>query len=80
MQKLKLQYFGYLVERAKSFGKDPDDGKDWGQEEKGTTEDEMAGWQHRLDGHESEWTPGDSEGEESTVCCSAWSWTHLATE
>ena len=38
--------------------KDTDAGKDWGQEEKGMTEDEMAGWHHRLDGHESEWTPG----------------------
>ena len=40
------------------IGKDSDAGRDWGQEEKGTTEDEMAGWHHRLDGHESEWTPG----------------------
>ena len=39
-------------------GKDPDAGRDWGQEEKGTTEDEMAGWHHQLDGHEFEWTPG----------------------
>ena len=45
---------------AKSWltGKDSDAGRDWGQEEKGTIEDEMAGWHHRLDGHESEWTPG----------------------
>ena len=45
---------------AKSWfiGKDPDAGRDWGQEEKGTTEDEMAGWHHRLDGHGLEWTPG----------------------
>ena len=45
---------------AKSWliGKDSDAGRDWGQEEKGTTEDEMAGWHHWLDGHESEWTPG----------------------
>ena len=40
------------------IGKDPDTGRDWGQEEKGTTEDEMAGWHHRLDGHEFEWTLG----------------------
>ena len=40
------------------IGKDPDAGRDWGQEEKGTTEDEIAGWHHRLDGHEFEWTPG----------------------
>ena len=47
MLKLKLQYFGHI-------GIDPDAGRDWGQEEKGMTEDEMAGWHHRLDGHESE--------------------------
>ena len=40
------------------IGKDPDAGRDWGQEKKETTEDEMAGWHHRLDGHEFEWTPG----------------------
>ena len=44
------------------FGKDPDAGKDWGQEEKGTTEDEMAGWHHQLDAHEFEWTPGVDDG------------------
>ena len=49
MLKLKLQYFGDLMGRV-----DPDAGRDWGQEEKGTTEDEMAGWHHRLDGHEFE--------------------------
>ena len=43
--------------------KDPDAGKDWGQEEKGMTEDEMAGWHHRLDGRESEWTLGDGDGQ-----------------
>ena len=42
--------------------KDPDAGKDWGQEEKGASEDEMVGWHHRLNGHEFEQTPGDSEG------------------
>ena len=49
--KLKLQYFGYLMRRVDSLEK-TDAGRDWGQEEKGTTEDEMAGWHHRLDGHE----------------------------
>ena len=44
MLKLKLQYFGHLMRRADSLGTDPDAGKDWGQEEKGTTEDEMVGW------------------------------------
>ena len=52
--------------------KDSDTGRDWGQEEKGTTEDEMAGWHHRLNGHESEQTLGDSEGQGSLVCCSPW--------
>ena len=51
MLKLKLQYFGHLMGRVLT-GKDPDAGRDWGQEEKGTTEDEMAGWHHRLHGHE----------------------------
>ena len=55
MLKLKLQYFGHLMRRVDSFiGKDSDAGRDWGQEEKGMTEDEMAGWHHRLDGCESE--------------------------
>ena len=52
MLKLKLQYFGHLMRRADSLEKNPDAGKDWGQEEKGKTEDEMAGWHHWLDGHE----------------------------
>ena len=52
MLKLKLQYFGHLMQRVDSFGKDPDGGRDGGQEEKGTTEYEMAGWHHRLNGHE----------------------------
>ena len=51
MLKLKLQYFGYLMQRIDS-GKDPDSGRDWGQEEKGTTEDEVAGWHHQLNGYE----------------------------
>ena len=56
---------------AKSWliGKDSDAGRDWGQEEKGTTEDVMAGWHHRLDGHEFEWTPGDGDGQGGLVCC-----------
>ena len=55
--------------KSRLTGKDPDAGKDWGQEEKGTTEDEMVGWHHWLNGHESEWTPGDGEGPGSLVCC-----------
>ena len=54
------------------IGKDSDAGRDWGQEEKGTTEDEMAGWHHRFDGHESEWTPGDGDGQGGLVCCDSW--------
>ena len=52
MLKLKLQYFGHLMRRADSLEK-TDAGRGWGQEEKGTTEDEMAGWHHRLNGRES---------------------------
>ena len=52
--------------------KDPDAGKDWGQEEKGVTEHELVGWHHRLDGHEFEQTLEDSEGWGSLVCCSPW--------
>ena len=53
-------------------GKDPDAGKDWRQEEKEMTEDEMAGQHYRLDGHEFEQTPGDGQGQGSLVCCSSW--------
>ena len=52
MLKLKLQYFGHLMRRVDFIGKDADAGKDWGQEEKGTPEDETAGSHHQLDGHE----------------------------
>ena len=54
------------------IGKDPEAGKDWGQEEKGTTEDEIVGWHHWLNGHEFEQTLGDSKGQRSLVCCSPW--------
>ena len=59
---------------AKSWliGKDSDAGRDWGQEGKGTTEEEMAGWHHWLDGHESEWTPGVGDGQGGLVCCDSW--------
>ena len=50
---LKVQYFDHLMRRVDSL-EDSDAGRDWGQKEKGTTEDEMAGWHHRLDGHEFE--------------------------
>ena len=59
---------------AKSWliGKDFDAGRDWGQEEKGMTEDEMAGWHHWLDGYKFEWTPGVDDGQEGLVCCDSW--------
>ena len=53
-------------------GKDPDAGKDGGQEEKGARKDEMVGWHHLLNGHEFDQTQGDSEGEGSLTCCSPW--------
>ena len=59
------------MQRADSL-KDPDAGKDRGQEEKGATEDEMVGWHQRLNGREFEQTPGDSEGQGSLVCCGPW--------
>ena len=52
--------------------KDPDAGKDWGQEEKGTTENEMVGWHHRRNGHAFGWTPGVGDGQGGLVCCGLW--------
>ena len=73
MLKLKLQYFGYLMGRTDSLEKkDSHAEKDWGQEAKGTMEDEMVGWHHWLSEHEFEQTLGDSEGQGSLVCCSSW--------
>ena len=72
--KPKIQSFGQLIE------KDPDAGKDRGQEEKGATEDEMVGWYHQLNGHEFEQTLGDNEGQEAwsaAVDGAAKSWTQL---
>ena len=59
---------------AKSWliGKDPDAGKDWGQEEKGMTEDEMVGWHHQLNGHGFRWTPGVGDGQGGLACCGSW--------
>ena len=76
-------FFGRTVEaetpilwppHAKSWlvGKDSDAGRDWGQEEKGTTEDEMAGWHHRLDGREFGWTRGVGDGQGGLACCDSW--------
>ena len=71
MLKLKLEYFGHLMRRVDSLEK-THAGRDWGQEEKGTTEDEMAGWHHRLDGREFEWTPGVGNGQGGLACCDSW--------
>ena len=66
---------------AKSWliGKDSDAGRDWGQEEKGMTEDEVAGWHHWLDGRQSEWTPGAGDGQEGLACCDSWGRKELDT-
>ena len=61
------------------IGKDSDAGRDWGQEGKGTTEDAMAGWHHRLDGCEFKWTPGDGNGQEGLACCNSWCHKQLDT-
>ena len=71
MLKLKLQYFGLLM-WSWLIGKDSDAGRDQGQEEKGTAEDEMAGWHHWLDGRESEWTPGVGDGQGGLAHCDSW--------
>ena len=59
---------------AKSWliGKEPDAGRDWGQEEKGMTEDEMTEWHHQLDGHGSGWTPAVGDGQGGLACCGSW--------
>ena len=79
MLKLKLQYFGHLMQRADSLEKGSDVGKDCRQKEKGGGENEMVGWQHRLKGHEFERTPGDSEGQGSLGSCSPWGRKELDT-
>ena len=58
--------------------KDPDAGKDWGQEEKGMTEDEMVGWHHWVNGHGFGWTPGVGDGQGGLACCSPWGQTRLS--
>jgi len=78
MPKLKLQYYGHLMRRVDSMEKN-DAGRDWGQEEKGTTEEEMPGWHHRLDGRESEWTPGVGNGQGGLACCNSWGRKELDT-
>ena len=59
-------------EKSWLIWKDPDAGKDWRQEEKGTTEDEMVGWHHQLNGHGFGWTPGVGDGQGGLVCCDSW--------
>ena len=66
MMKLKLQYFGHMMQRY------PDAGKDWGQEGKGATEEEMVGWHHWLNGRGFEQAPGDGKRQGSLACCSPW--------
>ena len=73
MLKLKLQYFGHLMRTVDSLEKTLMLGRDRGQEEKGTPEDEMAGWHHQLDGHEFEWTLGLGDGQGGLACCNSWS-------
>ena len=77
--KLKLQYFGHLMWKSWLIWKDPDAGRDWGQEEKGTTEDEMVGWHHWLNGHEFGWTLGVGDGQGGLACSSPWDRKELDT-
>ena len=75
--KLKLQYFAHWCEELTHlkrpwYCEDSDTVKDWGQEEKGTTEDEMVGWHHQLDGHGFGWTTGVGDGQGGLVCCGSW--------
>ena len=77
MLKLNLQHFGHHVKNCEDvknwlIWKDPDAVKNWKQEEKGMTEDEMVGWHHWHDGHEFKQVLGVGEGQESLVCCSPW--------
>ena len=78
MLKRKIQYFDYLMQRIDSLEK-TDAGKDWRQEEMGTTEDEMFGWHHGLDGHEFEQALGDGAGQGRLVCCNSWCYKELDT-
>ena len=73
MPKLKLQYFGRLMWRTDSLRKTLMGGKDWRQEEKGTTEDEMVGWHQWLNRHEFEQALRVGDGQGGLVCCSPWS-------
>ena len=72
MLKLKLPILWPPDVKSWLIWKDPDAGKDWGQEEKGTTEDEMVGWHHQLNGHGFGWTPGVGDGQRGLACCGSW--------
>ena len=65
--------------KSQLIWKDPDAGKDWGQEEKGTMEDEMVGWHHRLNGHGFGWTLGIGDGQVGLACCGSWGRKELDT-
>ena len=81
MLKLKLQYSGHLMRRVDSLEKTLMLGGNWGQEEKGRAEDEMAGWHHRFNGYELGQTLGDGKGQRRLACCSSWGHKELdATE
>ena len=69
---IRLERLNWTDEKSWLIGKDPDAGKDWRQEDKGTTKDETVGWHHPLDGHEFEQALEDGEGQGSLVCCSPW--------
>ena len=71
MLKLKLQYFGHLMQRADSLEKTLMLGKTEGRRRRGW-QDEMVGWHHRLNGHGFGWTPGVGDGQGGLVCCSSW--------
>ena len=76
MLKLKLKYFGHLMWKAdlleKTHGNDPFNGKDWGQDEKGVTEDKMVGWHYQLNRHGFGWTPGVGNEQRCLACCGSW--------
>ena len=78
MLKLKLQYFGHLT-RSYLIGKDSDAERDWGQEEKWIIEDEMVGWHHLLDGHETEQALGVGDGQGGLAYCDSWCLKELNT-
>ena len=76
---MKLQYFGHFMQRVDSLEKTPMLGRIGGRRRRGQQKDEMAGWHHRLDGREFEWTPGVSDGQGVLACCNSWSHKKLDT-